>query len=207
MRIVAARCVLVLALLASPALVASFAKGPKRTSKRRRKNSSSSGSPRSKTPRGAGARRAPARVPTGSRPDSKIATLLDALYDEGMALLREESYEEAGLVFERVIDTDPDAADAWAALGVVMVELDQREAALSCQKQVMRIRGIATAGSASAYNEQNFETLADAELPPLPDGRRLSLALGSLDRCSTGGRVFGASNGSRSASGSPARRI
>jgi len=40
--------------------------------------------------------------------------------------------------------------------------------------------------------EQTFRKLAPADiLPPLPDGRRVSLALGSLAECDTGGRVWG----------------
>lgn len=43
--------------------------------------------------------------------------------------------------FEAVINDDEDAAESWAGLGVCMARLDQPEAALVCQKQVLRIRG------------------------------------------------------------------
>ena len=36
----------------------------------------------------------------------------------------------------QVIEADPNAAESWASLGVVMAELGQTEAALACQKQV-----------------------------------------------------------------------
>ena len=54
--------------------------------------------------------------------------------------------EEAGLVFESVLEADPDSADTWGALGICMSKLGQLEAALSCQKQVQRIRAAARAG-------------------------------------------------------------
>lgn len=120
------------------------------------------------------------------------STTLGTLHNAGMALLADGRHDEAGLVFESVIDADPDADDAWAALGVCMHELEQPEAALACQKQVVRIRGARQAGSDALFRERQFAELSStaALLPPLPDGRRLSLATGSLDDCETGGRLW-----------------
>ena len=109
-----------------------------------------------------------------------------------MALLDAGQHEEAGLAFEQVINEDPDAIDSWSALGTCMATLGQSAAALACQKQVLRIRGKLSAGSAAAHSEQEFEALAASvlQLPPLPDGRRLSVAQGTLDDCDTGGRLW-----------------
>ena len=57
-----------------------------------------------------------------------------------MTLLGLERFEEAGLVFEEVINQDPMADESWASLGITMAALDQNEAALACQKQVLTIR-------------------------------------------------------------------
>mmetsp|Transcript_17158 Transcript_17158/g.56308 ORF Transcript_17158/g.56308 Transcript_17158/m.56308 type:complete len:285 (+) Transcript_17158:794-1648(+) len=62
---------------------------------------------------------------------------------EGLALVELERYEEAGLLFDALIDEEPggmEDVEAWASLGVCMAALRQPEAALSCQKQVQRIR-------------------------------------------------------------------
>ena len=112
--------------------------------------------------------------------------------DEGMALMANRRFEEAGLFFERVIDADPNALESWSALGVCMAELGEPDAALVCQKQVLRLRGVQSAGGEEAYREREFESLASTGigLPSLPDGRRLTLELGSLDACDTGGRLW-----------------
>ena len=54
------------------------------------------------------------------------------------------------LVFEAVLKFDPDAADAWAALGVCMAELGQPEAALTCQREVLRAREAQEAAAATS---------------------------------------------------------
>jgi len=48
--------------------------------------------------------------------------------------------QDAGLVFESVIEADPDAVESWSALGVCMSQLGKLEAALACQRQVLRLR-------------------------------------------------------------------
>ena len=116
---------------------------------------------------------------------------LSAQHNSAMALLEAGDFEKAGLAFESVINANPDAADSWSALGVCMAELGEPDAALSCQKQVLRIRGASLAGGETAYREHQFSKLAaTSDLPPLPNGRRLTLATGTLDACETGGRVW-----------------
>ena len=46
--------------------------------------------------------------------------------------------EQAALAFEAVINEDPDAGDSWAGLGLCMAQLGQSEAAIACQRQVVR---------------------------------------------------------------------
>jgi Tfp pilus assembly protein PilF len=60
-------------------------------------------------------------------------------HNAGMTLMELGQYDQAGLIFEQLLDTDPKARDTWAALGVCMSELDQPEAALACQRQVMSL--------------------------------------------------------------------
>ena len=120
---------------------------------------------------------------------------IDALsrqHNIGMALLEAGRHEEAGLAFERVVDADPDAIDSWSALGTCMAALDQPDAALACQKQVLRIRRVMSTGSASAHSEQEFRALAASvlQLPQLPDGQSLAVKVGTLDECETGGRLW-----------------
>ena len=64
---------------------------------------------------------------------------LSAEHNVGMALLAMGAHEQAGVVFDGVLDADPDARDSWAALGVCMDALQQPEAALACQRQVLRL--------------------------------------------------------------------
>lgn len=71
---------------------------------------------------------------------TQAAERLGAQHSAGMALLGMELWEEAGVVFEQVISQDDDAIESWSALGVCMARLDQPEAALACQRQVLRIR-------------------------------------------------------------------
>ena len=116
---------------------------------------------------------------------------LSEQHNVGMALLAEGKHDEAGLAFEAVVNVDPDAADSWSALGLCMNALGQPDAALICQKQVVRIRGADAAGGQTAFMEAQFAQLsADGELPPLPDGRRLSVSTGTLEACETGGRLW-----------------
>ena len=116
------------------------------------------------------------------------AANLNQQHNIGMDLMAEKKYDEAGLAFEAVINVDPDAVDSWSALGVCMTELGQPDAALMCQKQVLRIRSGRTE---SQYAEDQFEQVSapTSALPPLPDGRQLVLTTGSLEACETGGRI------------------
>lgn len=117
------------------------------------------------------------------------AANLNQQHNIGMDLMAEKKYDEAGLAFEAVINVDPDAVDSWSALGVCMTELGQPDAALMCQKQVLRIRSGRTE---SQYAEDQFEQVSapTSALPPLPDGRQLVLTTGSLEACETGGRIW-----------------
>ena len=109
-----------------------------------------------------------------------------------MDLMAAGKFDEAGLAFEAVIDAFPDAIESWSALGVCMSELDQPDAALACQKQVIRLRGAERAGSQEQFAEQQFAELTaeTGALPSLPSGRRLALATGTLSECETGGRLW-----------------
>ena len=82
---------------------------------------------------------------------SQPADELMAQHNAGMQLFTLGSVEEAGLVFEAVVEADPDALDSWAALGLCMAKLGQEEAALACQRQVLRIRakGAGATGAAA----------------------------------------------------------
>ena len=81
---------------------------------------------------------------------SQPADELMALHNAGMQLFTLGSVEEAGLVFEAVVEADPDALDSWAALGLCMAKLGQEEAALACQRQVLRIRAKGTGATGAA---------------------------------------------------------
>ena len=80
---------------------------------------------------------------------SQPADELMAQHNAGMQLFTLGSVEEAGLVFEAVVEADPDALDSWAALGLCMAKLGQEEAALACQRQVLRIRAKGTGANAA----------------------------------------------------------
>ena len=69
----------------------------------------------------------------------RTAEALAARQLQGMALVDLRRHEEAGLVFESIIDAEPQARDAWSALGLCMAELNQPEAALACQRQVVAL--------------------------------------------------------------------
>lgn len=71
------------------------------------------------------------------------AETLAAQHSAGMALLATGRHEDAGLVFEAVIEADAAAAESWAALGVCMAALGQPDAALACQRRVLLLRGVA----------------------------------------------------------------
>ena len=47
---------------------------------------------------------------------------------------------QAGVVFFAITEEEPDALDAWAALGVTMDALGQGEIARTCQQEVLRIK-------------------------------------------------------------------
>ena len=68
-------------------------------------------------------------MPTANAP---AEAELSALHNAGMALLAEGRHDEAGLVFESVIDADPDADDSWAALGVCSEWRVRAVSVLSC---------------------------------------------------------------------------
>ena len=76
---------------------------------------------------------------------------LSQQHNLGMDLMAQQKYEEAGLAFEAVINVDPTAIDSWSALGICMKELGQTDAALVCQKQVMRLRSGSSATEFSQY--------------------------------------------------------
>ena len=69
----------------------------------------------------------------------RTAEALAARQLQGMSLVDLRRHEEAGLVFESIIDAEPQARDAWSALGLCMAELNQPEAALACQRQVVAL--------------------------------------------------------------------
>jgi len=71
---------------------------------------------------------------------SQAAEELEVQHNAGLQLLALGDAESAGLMFEAVIEADPNAADSWSALGLCMAELKQEEAAVACQRQVLRIR-------------------------------------------------------------------
>ena len=71
---------------------------------------------------------------------SQAAEMLEAQHNVGIALMSTGAVEEAGMVFESIIEVDPDAADSWAALGLCMAKLGQEDAAIVCQKQVVRLQ-------------------------------------------------------------------
>ena len=52
-----------------------------------------------------------------------------------------EKYDDAGLVLEALVGESPDSAEAWAALALCLAQMGQADAALVCQRQVVRIRG------------------------------------------------------------------
>ena len=185
--------VAVTALLLAPC--SALARGPKRSPTVSRKGQASSG-------RGFGQRpaeppsEAPARPPPRVQvraPTARERTYLEqSPHNTGMALLSEGKFEEAGLSFEKALDLDPDAIETWSALGVCMTELGQPDAAIVCQKHVLRLRASQDHGDASTAKEAEFAALAsDADaLPSLPGGRRLQIATGSLAECDTGGRLW-----------------
>ena len=92
---------------------------------------------------------------------------LAAQHDAGMALMALGRHEDAGLVFEAVVDADPSASASWSALGLCLTELGQPEAALACQRQVL---AIAAAAAAAKEREQAAASSAadeekDVDLP------------------------------------------
>ena len=168
---------LLLPLLASVPAAAAFAK---RSGSRR---SGRGKPPASRAAKGFGTpttAKLPDAVPSTPPPPPAASPLLadpGALRDAGMALMEAGRYEEAGLALEQVIDTAPDDAGAWSALGVCMASLGQPEAALACQKQVVALR-------------RALMFIADDALPPLPDGRRLAIRTGETSEAGTGGQLY-----------------
>ena len=65
---------------------------------------------------------------------------LDAQHNWGMTLLGLERFEEAGLVFEEVVNQDPNADESWASLGVTMAAGQVKAARQRnpCLRQVRR---------------------------------------------------------------------
>ena len=129
---------------------------------------------------------APVRAPT----ERERSFLPDSPHNRGMALMAEGKYDYAGLEFEKALDLDNDALDSWSALGVCMSKLEQTEAALVCQRQVLRLQALA--GEREAQREAELLELASeaAALPALPDGRQLALSSGGLAECDTGGVLW-----------------
>ena len=132
----------------------------------------------------------PAAPPVRAPTDRERSFLQDSPHNRGMALMADGNYEYAGLEFEKALDLDNDALDTWSALGVCMSELAQPEAALVCQRQVLRLQALA--GQREAQSEAELLELASeaAALPTLPDGKQLALASGRLAECDTGGTFW-----------------
>jgi tetratricopeptide (TPR) repeat protein len=74
-------------------------------------------------------------------------------FNLGKALREAGDREQAGLALERALDFLPDAADVWAELGLVMAEMGQAEAALVCQRQMIRCQAAAAAAAAGEGEE------------------------------------------------------
>ena len=112
---------------------------------------------------------------------SAPADLLDAQHNAGMALMQMGRLEDAGLVFEAVVNDEPDSAESWSALGVCMTRLEQPDAALACQRQVLRIRG----------GGMRCECTAPAPSRPRSTGVGLSTrAAGGHGRSAVGGGAY-----------------
>ena len=126
--------------------------------------------------------------PGPAETDERLEVTLRA----GLALLALERHEEAGVVLDSILDEAPENSEAWAALGVAMAALGQEEAALSCQRQVLRIRAAEEYGSADAAREAEASDLAVevATLPPLPDGRALEIESAKIVDAGTGGKLW-----------------
>ena len=126
--------------------------------------------------------------PGPAETDERLEVTLRA----GLALLALERHEEAGVVLDSILDEAPENSEAWAALGVAMAALGQEEAALSCQRQVLRIRAAEEYGSADAAREAEASDLAVevATLPPLPDGRELAIESAKIVDAGTGGKLW-----------------
>ena len=114
--------------------------------------------------------------PGPAETDERLEVTLRA----GLALLALERHEEAGVVLDSILDEAPENSEAWAALGVAMAALGQEEAALSCQRQVLRIRAAKEYGSADAAREAEASDLA-VEVATLPhDVDRIPLGVVDL---------------------------
>ena len=70
--------------------------------------------------------------------------------------------------------------------------LGQLEAALVCQRQVERIRGVEMHGSEERAREDEVRRLASraADLPALPSGGSLAISTVDLAECDTGGQLW-----------------
>ena len=75
-----------------------------------------------------------------THPTEYFLSCLHILVQVGMALLELQQYEEAGVAFDGIVEEEPDSLEAWAALGLCMQALGQPDAALACQRQVLRIK-------------------------------------------------------------------
>jgi cytochrome c-type biogenesis protein CcmH/NrfG len=65
---------------------------------------------------------------------------VEVQFNAALTLMEMRQHEDAGLILESLVKADPDAADAWSALGVCLAALGQPDAALVCQREVVRIR-------------------------------------------------------------------
>ena len=115
---------------------------------------------------------APVRAPT----ERERSFLPDSPHNRGMALMAEGKYDYAGLEFEKALDLDNDALDSWSALGVCMSKLGQTEAALVCQRQVLRLQALA--GEREAQRSCS-SWRARSPRCPRPDGRSSLRAVAS----------------------------
>jgi len=65
---------------------------------------------------------------------------LQQLITEGYKLFKEENYEEAIEIFDRIIEVEPECADAWLYKGYSLSLQGKHTEALLCYEEILRIR-------------------------------------------------------------------
>ena len=65
---------------------------------------------------------------------------LSTLHKQGLALLRTNRLEEAKALYTRIVDTDPEDADAWYKLGTILGMLGNIDEAGNCCRKVIALR-------------------------------------------------------------------